>query len=680
MTQRRLNFKRLFGLSWKQKWLLIGGMVATLFSVLLRMVFPILMGIIINALTYKDYRDAINGPMKAICNISLYTIGWDCFDNEIDLLNTGTVTVITLGFFSAFFAFNRWYLLDLAGERVVARLRNQLFHSIMFAEVGMFDVTKSGELVNRLSADTTELKNVCTIQLAQSINSVLNVILALIYVFYLSWSLTLVMLSVVPFVAISGRYFGMYYRKQSRITQDVLAEATDIASESISNVRTVKAFSTESEQEYLYAQAIFKTYTQGRKMAFAFGCFIAFVQVMANASMSLIVWFGAKQVIDGKLTAGDLGTYVIMSLQIGFALSRAVSLYSSIMKALGAGERTFKLIDRYANIAAYGGDNKMRSTQTPYSYSMEKTVQTVDDVYKTKYVELDAEISDEKYENDNGVNLNNSNVDCETAKVVQYLVRNMDQFDGNVIFNGVRFAYPSRREIVVLNNLNFVATPGQVTALVGESGGGKSTIVQLLLRFYDPIDGVISVDDIDLKQFDLKWLHKQIGYVSQEPVLFARSIKDNITFGLNENECKKISMSMIIDAAKKANAYDFVMSFPDKFDTLVGERGIRLSGGQKQRVAIARAILMNPKIILLDEATSALDTESEHLVQKALDSIINDSNKTVIIIAHRLSTVKNANQILVIQNGSVVEKGTHNQLIALDNVYCKLVQRQLFTK
>ena len=219
-----------------------------------------------------------------------------------------------------------------------------------------------------------------------------------------------------------------------------------------------------------------------------------------------------------------------------------------------------------------------------------------------------------------------------------------------------------------------------IAILSKQKGGGKSTIVQLLLRFYDTTNGVITVDGVDLKKYDLKWLHKQIGYVSQEPVLFARSIRDNITFGFNENECKEISMSEIIDAAKKANAYNFIMSFPDKFDTLVGERGIRLSGGQKQRVAIARAILMNPKILLLDEATSALDTESEHLVQRALDTIINDSNKTVIVIAHRLSTVKNADQILVIQNGAVVEKGTHNELIEYDNVYCKLVQRQLFAK
>ena len=653
------------------------------------------MGIIINALTAEDYRDSITGPMIFVCKAS----AWDCYKNETNLLNTGTLTVIIIAFFSAFFAFNRWYWLELAGERVVARLRNQLFHSIMFAEVGMFDVTKTGELVNRLSADATELKNVCTIQLAQSINSVLTVILALFYVFYLSWSLTLVMLTVVPFVAITGRYFGAYYRKQSKITQDVLAEATDIASESISNIRTVKSFSTEGEQEYLYAKAIFKTYTQGQKMAFAFGCFIAFIQIMANASMSLIVWFGAKQVIDGHLTAGDLGTYVIMTIQIGFSVSRSVSLYSSIMKALGAGERTFKLIDRYSQIAAYGGDKPMRSTQTKYSYNNKKTVKSVNDIYndkqnRNKYVTLNEDIDEkeEKYsgqnnddKNDvvsNGNNNKNHNIDEETSKVVENLVRNVDDFNGKIVMDSVKFSYPSRSEVVVLDDLNVVINPGQITALVGESGGGKSTIVQLILRFYDPNEGIVSIDGIDLKQYDLKWLHSKIGYVSQEPVLFARSIRDNITFGLDEIRCSEISELEIINAAKQANAYDFIMSFPDKFDTLVGERGIRLSGGQKQRVAIARAILMNPKILLLDEATSALDTESEHLVQIALDRIINNSNdnKCVIIIAHRLSTVKNADQILVIQNGSVVEKGNHKSLIDNDNVYCKLVQRQLFAK
>ena len=458
----------------------------------------------------------------------------------------------------------------------------------------------------------------------------------------------------------------------------MLAEATEIASESISNIRTVKSFSTESQQEKRYATAIFKTYTQGQKMAFSFGCFIAFIQVMANASMSLIVWFGAKLVIDGQLTAGDLGTYVIFCLQIGVALSRCVSLYSSIMKALGAGERSFKLIDRCSNIAPYGGDKAMVSTQTKYSYTVDESIRSAEDVYddnddnNSKYVQFDnmSEEDEQKYEEG----------EDETVKVVANLVRNVEDFDGSVEFDGIKFAYPSRKEVVVLNDLSFSAKPGQITALVGESGGGKSTIVQLLLRFYDPLNGVITVDEIDLKQYDLRWLHKQIGYVSQEPVLFARSIRDNITFGLDEKECDQMPMSAIIDAAKKANAYDFIMDFPDQFDTLVGERGIRLSGGQKQRVAIARAILMNPKILLLDEATSALDTESEHLVQQALDAIISDSNKTVIVIAHRLSTVKHANQILVIQNGNVVEKGTHKELIECDNVYSKLVQRQLFGK
>ena len=340
------------------------------------------------------------------------------------------------------------------------------------------------------------------------------------------------------------------------------------------------------------------------------------------------------------MNPGDLATYVLLTFQIGFSFGTFISLYSTIMKALGASERVFQLIDRQSAIPSQGGDT---------------------------FVNENYILSQSKEDNDDSGNISSISADSITSD---------SDLRGYVELENVTFAYPSRTEVEVLKDLSLTVHPGKITSLVGESGGGKSTVAKLVMRFYDPLQGNITIDGKDIKDYDLRWLHKQIGFVSQEPLLFAATIRENIIYGLQDKD-KKISDKLIIDAAKKANADDFIMSFPDKYDTLVGERGIRLSGGQKQRIAIARAILMNPRILLLDEATSALDSESEYLVQQALDRIM--IGRSVLVIAHRLSTVKNAHQVVVIEKGNVVEVGTHDELIQKENgSYAKLVKRQLF--
>jgi ABC-type multidrug transport system fused ATPase/permease subunit len=246
----------------------------------------------------------------------------------------------------------------------------------------------------------------------------------------------------------------------------------------------------------------------------------------------------------------------------------------------------------------------------------------------------------------------------------------LPQIEGKVTFQNISFAYPTRTETKVLKKLNLVINKGQTVALVGPSGSGKSTVIQLLERFYDPLKGAVMIDDIDIKDFDLKWLRRNVGLVSQEPILFSGTITENILFGNPEATVEEVEQ-----AAKMANAYDFIMEQSDGFNTLVGDRGTQLSGGQKQRIAIARAVLKNPKILLLDEATSALDTESESLVQSALDNLM--AGRTTIIVAHRLSTIRNANVICVMMNGKIVEKGTHDELLELNGVYTNLAAKQL---
>jgi len=636
--EKKLKFSRLLKQSAPEKHILCLGVLFTFLGSISYLATPVLMGSMLDAVSSSmDAPPDIEGrPTQIFCDLS--PIGCE---TDKGLLKTAVIALFCISILSAGFAFGKWFALEVAGERVVARLRKQLFQSILSQEVGMFDVTKTGELVNRLSTDTTILKSACTSQVAQTLQSIVQVIISVLYVLYLSWKLTLIVLSVLPVVIIVGRFYGQYYRKQSKINQDRLAEATTVAQESIALVRTVKSFSQEQYQQSLYDAAIHLTYKQGVKMAFANGIWMAFFSIMANVGIGAVVWYGASQVIDGHMNPGDLATYVLLTIQIGFSFGSFISLYSTIMKALGASERVFQLIDRESAIPSSGGDMFVNYDQA------------------------------QKNQTEAAQRTNSTNTTAGTTNGTE----KVSDLCGLVELKNVTFAYPSRKEMVVLKNLNLSVEPGTITSLVGESGGGKSTVAKLLMRFYDPVSGEITVDGKDIRKYDLRWLHKQIGFVSQEPVLFAATIRENIIYGVQDADTQ-ISDERIMDAAKKANAHDFIMSFPEKYDTVVGERGIRLSGGQKQRIAIARAILMNPQILLLDEATSALDSESEYLVQQALDRIM--VGRSVLVIAHRLSTVKNAHQVVVIEKGKVVEIGTHDELIQKEGSYAKLVKRQLF--
>lgn len=319
--------------------------------------------------------------------------------------------------------------------------------------------------------------------------------------------------------------------------------------------------------------------------------------------MILVLWYGATLVLNGEMTPGVLLSFVLYTITVGFALAGLSGLFGSMLKAVGANERVFALLEREPEIRLTGG-------------------------------------------------------------------KRLGSLQGHVQLDNVSFYYPSRPEIMVLKGLNLELRLGTVTALVGPSGGGKSTIVALIERFYDVQAGVLRIDGVDIRELDPSWLHRRIALVSQEPVLFATTIRENVCYGV-----ESASDAQIEQALRAANAWDFVRGFPEGLETVVGERGVRLSGGQKQRIAIARAVLMDPSILIADEATSALDAESEHLVQEALDRVMR--GRTVLVVAHRLSTVKNANNVAVIDQGRVVEQGTHDELLAHSGTYSRLVQRQL---
>ncbi|MDG1478747.1 MAG: ABC transporter transmembrane domain-containing protein [Myxococcota bacterium] len=518
-----------------------------------------------------------------------------------ELVTRGALMLVGLFSAGAFFGAIRAWLFTVSGERIVASLRTQLYRSIISQEIAFFDERRTGELTNRLASDTTVLQNTVTVNVSMLLRFTIMAIGAIGFLFYTSWKLTLLTLTVVPVVAISGGFFGRKMRAISRNFQDALAESTVVAEETIAGVRTVRAFAREEQEIARYSEAVEASFAIAKRRASIIAMLRGFIGFGGYGAIAVVLWFGGNMLVDGTISIGELTSFLLYTLTVAFSLGALSGLYEDFMKALGASERVFELMDRKATVT--GGAHRL------------------------------AEIR------------------------------------GEVVLAELDFAYPTRPDMPVLQKLNLTLSPGEVVALVGHSGSGKSTVAALLSRFYDPQGGSIHIDGTRYNELDIDWLREQVGVVSQEPILFATSILDNIRYGR-----PAASLDEVTAAAKAANAHDFIGSFPEGYETLVGERGVKLSGGQKQRVAIARALLKDPRLLILDEATSALDAESEHLVQEALDRLM--QGRTTLIIAHRLSTVKEADRVCVLDQGCLAQQGTHDELVAQDGIYRRLVQHQ----
>ncbi len=522
------------------------------------------------------------------------------------MLNKVVFALLVAFIFQAVTSSVRYYLFTLSGERIVLRLRQRLYETILKQDVAFFDFNRTGELMSRLASDCTTLQNTVSVNVSQGLRNLGQVIGGFGFMFYTSWKLSAMMLVLIPPVALSAALFGKRIRKFSKEFQATLSDASIVAEETISGVRTVKSFVQEVAETSRYRNALERALTTAQKRILAIGEFMTLAMVMGFTAVCFVLWYGGREVVLDRMTIGDLTQFLLYLMIVAIGVGSLGSLWGDIMAGVGASQRVFEILEK-------------------------ETVSA-----------------------DNGVTIEN--------------------FQGQIDFKNVNFSYPTRTDIAVLNDLTFGVLPGQVVALVGGSGGGKTTISSLVPRFYDPTAGDVLLDGVNLKKLKLSWIREQIGIVSQEPVLISSTIEENIRYAR-----PSATDTDVLAAAMSANAFEFINSFPEGFKTQVGERGIQLSGGQKQRVAIARALLKNPKILILDEATSNLDTASEYLVQEALQRLM--KGRTTLVIAHRLATIKDADQIFVLDHGRIAQMGQHEQLAKnIQGLYYQLLQRQFITE
>lgn len=524
------------------------------------------------------------------------------------LLNKLSLGLIGLFLTQAIFTFGGNYHIEWVGERVITDLRNSIYAHLQKLSFSFFANRRLGELTSRLSNDVGSIRVALTDSLPQIITISITMIGSVSLMVVLNWRLSLVIFLTVPVVTVATRFFGKKIRALSKNVQDKLADTTAIAEETLSAIRVVKSFTTEEYEINRYRQATEELFATSRHKIVLTQVFWAGVGLMFMGTLVMIFWYGGREVLSARLSAGDLVAFIVYALNISRSVGQASRLYTAVNTAAGASERLF-------------------------------------------------ELQQEKIEQDNKFNKKNS----YSRKTIK----------GRVEFDQLCFNYEDGKQ--VLDTLSFEINDGQTVALVGESGAGKTTLLNLIPRFFNPTKGEIRVDGVSVNDWDLTNLRSFISVVPQETHLFGTSIYENIRYGKLD-----ATKTEIEQAAIDANAHEFITQMSDGYQSLIGEKGVKLSGGQRQRIAIARAILRNPSILLLDEATSSLDSVSERQVQQALERLM--ENRTTLVIAHRLSTIQHADCILVLERGTLVESGTHEELLYKEGIYANLYELQFSEK
>ncbi len=534
---------------------------------------------------------------------------------NIDAIALGLLGVLAL---QAACSFVQTYWFVEVGERSLTDLRRDTYARLIRLPMTFHTQRRVGELSSRLAADLSQIQDTLTGIVPHFLRQSAVLVGGILLLLVTSPQLTLVMLASLPVLILLTFLFGRFIRRNSKEAQDRLADSSVVVEETLQGIASVKAYSNEGYEEGRYRKNLDQFLTTVLRGSKYRGAFVSFVVFALFGAVVVVLWYGAHLVADHErdpatgITAGELTSFMLYTLFVGAAMGSFAEIYGTIQRSLGATHRVREIL---------------REPMEPLpAHSLAAPAQNGDGA--------------------------------------------LPRLRGEVAFEHVAFTYPSRKEIQVLRDVNLVARPGQRIALVGPSGAGKSTIVSLLLRFFTPEAGQIRIDGRDAGDYPLHGLRSQMALVPQDVLLFGGSILDNIAYGrpgATEGE--------VIEAARKANAHDFITAFPEGYQTRVGERGIQLSGGQRQRVAIARAILRDPAILILDEATSSLDSESESLVLQALEGLM--QGRTSLIIAHRLSTVRSADRIFVIKDGTTVEEGTHAELLVRPNgVYRQLSELQ----
>ena len=604
------------------------GFIFLILSQITSMSIPLLMGQMVGAIV---------SPQKSV-NQGITNIPTNGFSQNIQhflhldstqlTLNSVTTLFAILLILQAGFSFIRVYTFTLVSEQSMRDLRKTLYTKIITLPIPFFEKNRVGELMSRITTDITQLQDVLSITLAEFFRQIFTLVGGIILISFLSSKLTMFMLLTFPFLVVAAIIFGRFIRKNSKKVQDELASTNIIVEETLQSINVVKAFTNEDLEVKRYSSSVQKVVDYAMKAATFRGAFISFIIFVLFGGIVGVVWYGGNLVLQGELAFKDLFTFIIYTGFIGGSVGGLGDMYAQIQKTVGASERILEILEEKSEInivppASDGG------------------------AFSSDFVEtLKSQIP--------------------SPRVKGLLAPP----SGAVSYKNVAFSYPSRPDMAVLRNINLEVKSGEKVGLVGYSGAGKSTIVQLLMRYYKLTGGQILVDGKNINEYNLTDLRKNIAIVPQEVMLFGGTIYENIAYGNPQASEKEV-----IEASRKANAFDFIESFPEKFQTIVGERGVKLSGGQRQRVAIARAILKDPAILILDEATSALDSESEKLVQDALDTLM--QNRTTIIIAHRLATIRNVDTIYVLKEGEISEQGSHDELVLIENgIYANLVKLQ----